>query len=71
MVVALTRTSASFGPILGIGTDRTSAPALGFVFTTARIVSAMIPFPSGLAVGACAVALGAVSPNPGGPDAVR
>lgn len=44
---------------------------LGRAPTTCATVSAMIPFPTGPAVDTCAVAFGAVSPNPGGLDAVR
>jgi hypothetical protein len=39
--------------------------------TTCATVSAMIPFPMGPAVDPCAVAVGPVSPKPGGPDAVH
>ena len=38
---------------------------------TCATVSAMIPFSNGPAADACAVAFGAVSPNPGGPDSIR
>jgi hypothetical protein len=44
---------------------------LGRAPITCATVSAMIPFPMGPAVDACAVAFGAVSPNPGGPDSIR
>lgn len=60
------------------GTDRAvSARMTGAAFmkfgrapTTCATVSAMVPFPIGPAVDACGAAFGAVSPKPGGLDAV-